>query len=94
MTKMPKVPVSAIDGLLCHRYRNIMFLCIFNSIFSSPNVPLSPGGNNTKFGIQSKEGKLKANLVISLPCASMRNSISSNFSSNINHCLCNDRACH
>ena len=63
MTKVPEVPVSAVNRFLCHGDRNVMLLRVLNSVFSALDFPFSPRCHNFKFRVQRKEGELKPNLV-------------------------------
>lgn len=62
MTKVPQVPVSAVDRFFGHWNRYIVFLSILDSIFASCNFPLSPWSYNVEFGIQGKKGEFKPDL--------------------------------
>lgn len=62
MAKMPEVAVTAINGFLCDWYRNIVFLCVLNSIFPAGYIPLPPRCDHLQFGVQRKECQLKPHL--------------------------------
>ena len=62
MAEMPKISISAVDGLFGHWDRDIVLLSILDGVLPPFYVPFPPGCNHVQLRVQSKESQLKSDL--------------------------------
>ena len=75
VAKVPNVFVAAVGLVMLHRNFKLSVLKVLDLGLAAVHVPfgVAPSGDDLKVGGKGFDGKLKANLVVSLSCGSVAN---------------------
>jgi hypothetical protein len=91
---VPKVGVARVDLLARRRNGDPVRFGIGDRVLAAPNIPGTPGRDDRKIGSEGRVGQLEADLVISLPRASVRQRVGADLSRDLDLPPRNERTTH